>query len=199
MTGKIITISRQFGSGGRSVGKLVAEKLGINCYDSAIIDKIAKESGFSEEYIKNQSEDAVEAGWFAALAGRNYYGQSNQDLIWIAQCKVIEDLAKAGDCVIVGRCADYILKGKNDLLRVFIYADNDSRAKRIVEQYGETEENPYKRLKEKDRKRSAYYEIYTDQRFGDPSNYDICLNSGTVGIDMCADFIADMYRLQYQK
>lgn len=192
--GKIITISRQFGSGGRTVGKMTAEALGIPCYDSEILARLAADSGFAPDYIKEQTEGTQESGLFAALAGRNYFGQSNQDQIWVMQCRLIEELAAKGDCVIVGRCADYVLRDRFDLFRVFIYADDAIRAKRIVEQYGESDVNPQKRLRDKDRKRKAFYEIYTDQKFGDPVNYDACLNSGTLGIDACVDFITGMYR-----
>ena len=102
MTNKIITISRQFGSGGRTVGKLVAEKLGIPCYDSQIISEIAKKSGFAEEYIKENGEYMESTGFFASLGNVGYYGQSNQLTIWSEQCRIIKELAEKGDCVIVG-------------------------------------------------------------------------------------------------
>ena len=123
MTNKIITISRQFGSGGRTVGKLVAEKLGIPCYDSQIISEIAKKSGFAEEYIKENGEYMESSGFFASLGNVGYYGQSNQLTIWSEQCRIIKELAEKGNCVIVGRCADYVLKDADvSLLKTFIYA-----------------------------------------------------------------------------
>ncbi len=194
MTNKIITISRQFGSGGRTVGKLVAEKLGIPCYDSQIISEIAKKSGFAEEYIKENGEYMESSGFFASLGNVGYYGQSNQLMIWSEQCRIIKELAEKGNCVIVGRCADYVLKDADvSLLKTFIYADMDFRAKRIVEQYGESNINPEKRLKDKDKKRAAYYEIYTDQKFGNPLNYDLCLKSSSLSVERCADIIAEEY------
>lgn len=196
MTNKIITISRQFGSGGRSVGRMVADKLGLKCYDSEIIAHISEKSGFTEDYIKEKGEYMDDGGFFSALAGVDFYGNSNRLTIWSEQCRVIKQIAHEGPCVIVGRCADYVLKNEEDisLLKAFIYADMDYRADRIVTQYGESDVNPKKRLKDKDKRRAAYYEIYTDQKFGDPLNYDLCLNSSTLGIEQCVDMIAEVYQ-----
>lgn len=196
MTNKIITISRQFGSGGRSVGKLVAEKLGLKCFDKEIIAQIAQKSGFTEDYINEHGEYMDDGGFFASLGNLDFYGQSNRLTIWSEQCKIIKKIAEEGDCVIVGRCADYVLKDKENisLLKAFIYADMDYRAHRIVTQYGESEIKPKKRLKDKDKRRAAYYEIYTDQRFGDPLNYDMCLNSSSLGLERCAEIIAEEYK-----
>lgn len=191
---KIITISRQFGSGGRSVGRKVAETLGIPCYDAEIIQKIAEKSGYSKEYIEEQSE-SESGGLFGSFASADMYGYSGKLTIWTNQCRVIEELAAQGDCVIVGRCADYVLKNRGvDLLKVFIYADEKDRIHRIVHEYGETDVKPEKRLREKDKRRKAYYEVYTDQRFGDPLNYDLCLNTSSFGIDGCVDLIAGVYK-----
>ncbi|MGM9941915.1 MAG: AAA family ATPase [Bulleidia sp.] len=191
---KIITISRQFGSGGRSVGRKTAEKLGIPCYDAEIIQKIAEKSGYSKEYIEEQSESEA-GGLFGAFSSADIYGYSGKLTIWTNQCRIIEELAAQGDCVIVGRCADYVLKNGNaDLLRVFIYADEKDRVHRIVNEYGETDVKPEKRLREKDKRRKAYYEVYTDQKFGDPVNYDMCLNTSSFGIDGCVDLIAGVFK-----
>lgn len=196
MNEKIITISRQFGSGGRTVGRMVADELGLKCYDSEIIAHISQKSGFTEEYIKEKGEYMDDGGFFSALAGVDFYGNSNRLTIWTEQCRVIKQIAHDGPCVIVGRCADYVLKNEEDisLLKAFIYADMDYRADRIVTQYGESDVNPKKRLKDKDKRRAAYYEIYTDQKFGDPLNYDLCLNSSTLGIEQCVDMIVQAYK-----
>jgi cytidylate kinase len=194
MSRKIITISRQFGSGGHSVSEKVAEKLGLKRYGREIIEQIAKRSGFAEDYVNEQTESVSEGGFFSTMVNSDFYENSNRVTIWSEQCKVIRELADQGPCVFVGRCADYVLKQDYDLLRVFIYADMDYRADRIVRVYGESDVKPEKRLKEKDKRRAAYYEIYTDQKFGDPKNYDICLNSGKLGIDECADIIVDLYQ-----
>lgn len=194
MKNRIITISREFGSGGRTVGREVAEKLGIPCYDHELIEKIAEESGFTKEYIAERGEYAAHGSWLAsAFSDRDYNGHSNQDELWKVQRKVILELAQKGPCVIVGRCADYILKEKQDCLSVFIHSDLEKRAKRIVEQYGERSDTPQKRLKDKDKRRAAYYQFYTEQKWGAVQNYDITLNSGSLGIEKCVEILASLY------
>lgn len=163
-------------------------------YGREIIEQIAARSGFAEDYVNEQSESADAGGIFGAIASTDYYESSNRIAIWTEQCKVIREMADKGPCVFIGRCADYVLKQDYDLLRVFIYADMEYRADRIVRVYGQSDVKPEKRLKEKDKRRAAYYEIYTDQKFGDPKNYDLCLNSGRIGLEESAELIADLYR-----
>jgi cytidylate kinase len=192
MGNRIITISREFGSGGRTIGKQLANKLGIPCYDAELIEKIAKESGFTKEYVSERSEDA--GGWLInALSSRDYNGHSFQDDLWQAQRNVILELSCKESCVIVGRCSDYILRDNPDCLRVFIHADIESRAKRIVEQYGETQNNPKKRLRDKDKRRASYYQFYTDTKWGDVRNYHITLDSARLGIEKCVEILAALY------
>lgn len=193
MTNKIITISREFGSGGRTIGKKVAEKLAIKCYDAELIGEIAKESGFAEEYVEREAGNKP-SYWQGPFFDYNFPIQNNHDIIWNAQRKVILDLAKRESCVIVGRCSDYILRDKFDCLNVFIHADEEKRAERIVNVYGQREEAPKKRIKEKDKKRKAYHDYYTDIVWGDASYYDVCLDSGKLGIDKCVDAIIELYR-----
>lgn len=194
MKNRVITISRQFGSGGRTVGKKVAEQLGIPCYDHELIEKIAEESGFAKEYIAERGEYSSHGGWFAnAFSDRDFYGHSTQDDLWAIQRKVILKLAEEGPCVIVGRCADYILRDEADCLNVFIHASITKRAERIVEQYGEREVSPEKRLKDKDKRRASYYQFYTDQKWGAMQNYHIALDSGILGIEKCAEILAGLY------
>ena len=194
MGNKIITISREFGSGGRTIGKMVAEKLGIPCYDQEIIQKIAQESGYCEDFVAERSEHASLSNWFAsAFGGKDYYGNSIQDKLWVAQLKAIVEVANKGDCVIVGRCADFILKETSDCIRVFIHAEIKDKCKRIVEQYGESNETPERRLREKDKRRAAYYQLYTDQKWGDLKNYDIALNTSTLSFEQCAETIVNLY------
>ena len=191
---RIVTISREFGSGGRTIGKHLAEKLGIPCYDSELLDKIEEKSGLAKEYIAERGEYTPKGGWLAtAFADRSLNGLSVQDYLWTVQRKLIIELAEESSCVIVGRCADYILQDQQDLLKVFIHADMPSRAKRIVELYGERDETPEKRLRDKDRRRSAYYHFYTDMEWGKTQNYHIALDSGVLGIDRCVDIIASLY------
>ena len=199
MSRKIITISRQFGSGGRSVGEKTAELLNLEHYDRQIIEQISARSGFAEEYVNEQSESVNEGGFFSAMAGGDFYENSNRITIWAEQCRVLKEIADKGPCVIIGRCADYVLKQDYDLLRVFIYADMEYRKDRIVRVYGESDVKPEKRLRENDKRRAAHYENSTDKKFGDPSNYDLCLNSGKLGLDECAEIIADVYRKLTEK
>ena len=192
MKHRIITISREFGSGGRTIGRKTAEKLGIPCYDAELIQKIAEESGFNANYVKEESEYSSD-GLFAPFLSNRTHGLTNQDQIWKVQSQIILELASTQSCVIVGRCADYILKDDFDCLNVFIHADNDHRAERIVNEYGERELSPIQRLKEKDKRRAAYHRFYTDMKWGHSQNYDVCLNSGRLGIDKCVEILIDLY------
>ena len=188
---KIVTISREFGSGGRTIGRMTAEKLGVPCYDQELIDRIAEESGLLRAYVEENSEN-VSGGWLSFTAGRDFYGHSLQDDLIHAQTKVIREIADKGPCVFIGRCADYILDGREDVLKVFIHASMEKRAERIVNQYGERIEDPVQRLKEKDKKRKAYYQLYTDRKWGSLKNYHLTLDSGTLGLETCAEIIAQL-------
>ena len=192
MSNRVITISREFGSGGRTIGKLVAEKLGIPCYDAALIEKIAEQSGYSAEYIKQEVEYGT-GGWLSAVFADRSTGLTNQDKMFSIQSRIIEELANEGPCVIVGRCADFVLRDKADCLNVFIHASMEKRAERIVKEYGERAESPEKRLKEKDKRRAAYQRFYTDMKWGHAQNYHVCLDSGEFGIEKCAEIIAQLY------
>ncbi len=190
---KIITISREFGSGGRTIGRNVAEKLGIKFYDRELIEKIAEKSGFSKSFIEKQGEHSPSKSRFAySFVGRGVDGMSVNDYVFSVQRKVILDIAENESCVIVGRCADYILRDRDDVLNVFIHSDMDKRAERIVKLYGETDKSPEKRLKEQDKKRSINYRYCTDRVWGVAQNYHITLNSGAVGIDRCVDIIVGL-------
>lgn len=198
MSNRIITISREFGSGGRTIGKEVAAKLGIHCYDSELIEKIAQESGLAKEFIAEKGEYASHGGWLANAFsyGSSYNGTSVQDYLWKVQREIILELAEKESCVIVGRCADYILRDHDNCLKVFIHADSDKRAERIVKIYGETMAAPEKRLQDKDMKRKAYYHFYTNMEWGEIQNYHITLDSGVLGIDKCVDIITDLYQMR---
>ena len=194
MEKKIITISRQFGSGGRSIGRAVADKLGIPFYDKELVDQIAVESGFDPSYVAEHGEHAPGKSAFAyAFAPQGLpgvmHGLSAADFLWNIQCNVILQLADKGPCVIVGRNADYILKDRPDVLNIYIHADMDYRADRIVRLYGESEKAPASRLQEKDKRRKINYQHYTGRVWGKAENYDLCLNSGTLGEEACVDFI----------
>ena len=188
---RIITISREFGSGGRTIGKKVAENLGVPCYDSELLQKIAEESGFAKSYVRDAGEYAP-PGFLASVFSSRALGPTNEDRLWQLQYDLITDLAEKGPCVIVGRCADYILQGKAPCLRVFIHASMEFRANRIVKVYGGREASPEQRLRDKDKRRAAYHRFYTNMKWGYAQNYHICLDSGELGIDMCVKIITEL-------
>ncbi len=199
MSGIIITIGRELGSGGRTVGKIVAEKLGIRYFDYEIIDETAKKSGFSIDFVR-QSEQKVTNSLLYNLALGTSYGaypyNANEGVnletqLFIAQQKVIKEMAKGGSCVIVGRCADYILREYPHLLRVFVYADREFREKRAIEKYGFKPETAAKEIKRADKHRSAHYITFTEQRWGDRANYDLMVNSSSLGIEKSAELIIE--------
>ncbi len=185
---KIITVSRQFGSGGRTIAREVAKRLSIPCYDHELIDKVREDCGFTKEFIDENGENSS-TGLLTSMFGSSF----GRDIVWTSQCKVICRLAEEGACVIVGRCADYILRSKTELFKVFIHADAAKRAERIVSLYGERGEAPEKRIKEKDKRRASYYRYYTDLEWGLAKNYDLSLDSGKIGIEKCVDIIVDLY------
>ena len=192
MKNRIVTISRQFGSGGRTIGKTVAQQLGIPCYDAELIQAIAQKSGFSESYIRDAGEYTPGSFLSSTFSDRSF-GPTNEDQLWVIQYDIISKLAQEGSCVIVGRCADFILRDKADCLRVFIHADMDFRAERIVREYGEREATAQQRLRDKDKRRAAYYRFYTDMKWGDALNYSVTLNSGELGLERCAQIIQELY------
>lgn len=192
MKNRIITISREFGSGGRTIGKQAADKLGIPCYDAELIHKISQESGFTEGYVQEAGEYAP-GGFLSSAFADRLFGPTNGDYLWNIQYQIITELAEKGPCVIVGRCADYILQDKADCLKVFIHADMNYRAERIVKEYGEQEASPEQRLRDKDKRRAAYHRFYTNMKWGHAQNYHLCLDSGILGIDACVDTIVRLY------
>ena len=192
MKNRVITISREFGSGGRTIGKKVAEKLGIPCYDSELLQEMVKETGFAADYVKEAGEYAP-GGFLSAAFSNRMFGPTNEDILWEHQCKIITELAEKGPCVIVGRCADYILRDKADCLKVFIHADKAFREERIVKVYGEREQSPEERLRDKDKRRAAYHRFYTDMKWGHAQNYHLTLNSGALGLEKCVEIIAGLF------
>lgn len=189
----VITISREFGSGGRTIGRMVAERLGYTFYDEELVNEVAKRSGFCPEFVKERGEYATSRhSLLFSLATAQQASLdclSTMDKVYIEQTKVIEEIAAEGKCVIVGRCADYILRDRTDTLHIFVYGDEKEKARRIVERYGETSKSPEKRLHEKDQKRKVYYKSYTGRTWGQAENYDLCLNSSVLSLDTCTDLI----------
>lgn len=194
MSHKIITISREFGSGGKYIGERVAEKLGIPYYDSVIMERIAEETGFVKDFVAQVAEYAPSKSIFSyAFVGRNTAGESLEDYVQKVQRKIIIDLASKGPCVIVGRCADYILSDRHDCLNVFIRGNAEEKKKRLVEFHGVDPDDAEKVMKDTDKKRSINYKYYTGRTWGDYRNYTIMLNSTDIGIEKCIDIIADLY------
>ena len=199
MEKKIITISREFGSGGRTIGHKVADALGIPFYDKELVDQIALESGFAPKYVEGHGEHSPGKSFFSyAFAPQGVpgvmNGLSSADFLWNIQCNVILQLAEKGPCVIVGRNADYILKDRKDVLHAYIHADMPFRADRIVRLYGESEKSPEARLQEKDKRRRVNYQHYTGRTWGVAQNYDICLNSSALGVDACVDILLNIIK-----
>ena len=192
MAKRIITISREFGSGGRFIGEEVAKKLGIAYYDKNIIGQIAEKSGLSPEYIQENAELSPKKGLFAyAFSGRDITGKSVEDMVYEAQRNIILELAEKEPCVIIGRNADYILKDRDDVLNVFIHGDMPEKIKRITGLYNVKEKEAVKMMADTDKRRRTNYNFYTDQNRGKVSNYTLCLNSSQLGYDRCEMIIME--------
>ena len=185
----VITIAREYGSGGRYIGKLVAEKLGIKLYDKEFISKIAEDTGLSSEYIENNEQkrnvlDSLNNGYYAGL--------SNADELFVKESEMIKKIAGTESCVIVGRCADFILKDNKNVLKVFINSDINDKIKRATEIYGMDTEKAEKEIARINKLRSNHYKYYTENEWNDPSNYDICINSDAIGIENSVELICNL-------
>ena len=199
MAYKIVTISRQFGSGGRSIGKKVAEALGYDYYDKELVKQVSMATGFAPEYIEEKGEYAQSRSRLSYLfttvgTAGVMNGMSAADYLYTMQRKVILDIAEKGNCVIVGRCADYILREREDALHVFIHAPVPYRAERIVRLYGVSEQTPEKRLADKDGKRRINYEHFTGRTWGAADNYAISLNTEAIGEDNCVRLLTEIVK-----
>ena len=193
MKNRVITISREFGSGGRTIGKKVAEKLGIPCYDAEIIEKMAKETGFAPDYVKEAGEYAPGSFLSSAFSNR-MFGPTNEDILWEHQYKVITDLAAKGSCVIVGRCADYVLRDRPNLLRLFVMDDMDRRIRHVSQRDQITPAQAEQKIRKMEKMRAAYYNSRTDSRWGAAENYDLCLNISRIGRERALHIILDQVR-----
>ncbi len=196
MTKRIITISREFGSGGRFIGEEVAKKLGVAYYDKDIIGQIAEQSGLSPEYIRENAELSPKKGLFAyAFSGRDITGKSVEDMVYEAQRKVIREIAEKESCVIIGRNADFILRDRDDVLNVFIHGNMAEKVQRICKLYKVTEEDAAKMINDTDKRRRTNYNFYTEQKWGMAGNYTLSLNSSVLGYDMCQKIIMDCAKI----
>ncbi|MSS01117.1 AAA family ATPase [Floccifex porci] len=193
MSYSVVTITREFGSGGRTIAKKLAEELGYDYYDYELVQKIAQESGFAEGFIEEFGEE-VSTGGFFSFFGNNWGALNINDQLYFSERKVILELAEKGNCIIVGRCADYILKDRKDTLNVFIYADMEWKKDRIVNLYGETDVDIEKRILEKDKRRKAYYKYYTDRKWNRAANYHVSLESSELGIDTCVEILKSIVK-----
>ncbi len=194
---RIITISREFGSGGRSLGKQLAEKLGWKYYDKELVKQVAEKTGFDPAFVEEVGEHSATKSPLSYLFSTPgtpgvMKGMSAADFLWIMQRNVIVNLVKEGPCVIVGRCADYILRDRDDVLNVFVHAPIPYRAERIVRLYGESEIAPEQRLKDKDKRRSINYKHYTNQEWGMSQNYHLSLDTSVIPIEKCVEIIEDL-------
>ena len=185
----IITLSREYGSGGRYIGKLVAEKLGIKLYDKEFITEIAEETGLSEEYIKENEQKREN---LSILNNGYYFGLNNADELFIKESKLIKKVADEESCVIVGRCADYILRNREDVLKIFVYSDMENKIERATKFYGLNKESAKKEINRIDKLRANHYKYYTENDWRDSSNYDICINSDALGVERASEIICDI-------
>jgi len=196
----IITIGRQFGSGGRYIGKMLAEELKIPFYDKELIDIIAEKSGMSKQVIESVDEKANKFFYSLLFAGGadSMYDLSINDKIFMLQTEVIKKIADEGSCVIVGRCADYLLNEKYKLLKLFIYQDMAERKERAIKYYNISDEKAENHIMKIDKRRMAYYNYYTNLKWGHPENYDLCINS-KMGIENAVELIKKYIELYYDK
>ena len=187
----IITLSREYGSGGRYIGKLVAEKLGIKLYDKEFVAKLAEETGLSSEYIENNEQ---KRGALETLNNGYYSGLSNSDELFIKESELIKKVASENSCVIVGRCADFILKENKNAFKVFVYSNMENKIKRTTNIYGLDKNKAEKEINRINKLRANHYKYYTEKDWNNPENYDICINSDSLGVEKAADLICEMIK-----
>ena len=187
----IITIAREYGSGGRYIGKLVSEKLGIKLYDKEFIEEMAQSTGLSAEYIQENEQKRTMLDNF----NDGYYvGLNNSDELFIKESELIKELANKESCVIIGRCADFILKDKDNVIKIFINNSMDNKIKRATEFYGMNREKAKKEISRINKLRANHYKYYTENNWKDPSNYDICINSDAIGMENAVELICDVVK-----
>lgn len=194
MSINIITISREFGSGGRTIAKIIADKLGYAFYDKELIAEAADRTGLAESFVQ-EHEESRSGGFFSMqLSSGTFNGMTTEDYLWSMQRTIILELAEKGPCVIVGRCSNYILADREDAVHIFIHADPDARAERVITQYGVKTDNPLRKVAEEDKKRRKNYRYYTDQEWGAANHYTASFDSSVFGIEGTADLILNMVK-----
>ena len=195
----IITIGRQFGSGGREIGEMVADHFGIKCYDKELLSRAAKESGFCEEMIQNHDERPTNSFLYNLVMDTYSFGYNSSSFVdmpishkvFLAQFDTIKKIASEGPCVIVGRCADYALSDFDNVLNLFIYGDEDAKIRRIKERFDDVKSDDKARdmMNKKDKQRQSYYNYYSSKKWGRADSYDLCINSSKLGIEGTVKFI----------
>lgn len=188
-----VTVSHEYGSGGRIIGKKLAEELGFDFYDGELLSLVAKESGYTEEFVRQNDQKKTQSFLYHLYVGSQLLPAS--DMIFIAQAKAIKDLAQKGNCVIVGRCADYVLRGYENAVNLFIQAPFESRITRVRDEYGEKADNYPAYLRKKDKERVAYYNYFADDAWGKVQTYDLSVNSD-IGIDAAVKLAAEYIRIK---
>ena len=202
---RVITVGREYGSAGHDIGELIAKELGYTFYDKELVEIAARNSNIAPETVKHMDEKATSSLLYSlasgsystrGAAGPLYYEMPLNDKLFIAQSDVIKSVAKKGNCVIVGRCADYVLEEETDVqtCNVFIYAPQRYRINRVMDAFDITERKARERVQKTDKQRKTYYGYYTNRNWGDMANYDICINSQTTGIERGAKIIIDYIR-----
>ena len=187
----VITLGRQFGSGGREIGEMVAEYFGIKCYDKDLLTRAAKESGFCEEMIQNHDEKPTNSFLYNLVMDTYSFGYNSSSFVdmpishkvFLAQFDTIKKVADEGPCVIVGRCADYALADRKNVLHLFIYGDEETKIRFVMNKYNLTESKARDMIIKKDKQRQSYYNYYSSKRWGRADSYDLCINSGVLGFD----------------
>ena len=205
-TNLVITIGRQFGSGGRKLGRLLAEKLDIPYYDKELLAEAAKDSGICQEIFENHDEKPTRSLLFSLVTGVQMHGDPGSmymDMplnhrIFLAQFDAIRRIASEGPCVIVGRCADYVLRDKPNAVSVFVKADIRQRVERAVSLYGVDPARAEETVRKADKQRASYYNYYATATWGDVNNYDLCVDTGKLGIDGTVELIEQYLRLREQ-
>ena len=194
---KVITIGRQYGSGGREIGQKVAEYYGITFYDNELITRAAKESGFAEENFAKAEDRATNSLLYSLAMGINVYGNQDfgfnglslDDRIFLAQSDVIRKVADEGPCVIVGRCADYVLKERDNIVNLFVKASMKFRIDRVISEYGEAPDKAADIILKNDKRRANYYDYHVGEKWTNLNNYDMVIRSDFVGIDQTVECI----------
>jgi CMP/dCMP kinase len=201
---QVITIARQYGSGGHLIGEKLAKKFGVPFYDRELIALAAKESGMSEEVFERADERAANSLLYTLIMGNYSFlngvpmanGMPVNDRLFLLQSKIIKNVARSGPCVILGRCADHILGNRKHYFHVFVFADKDTREQRVIQDYGIKPELAPSKLNKEDKQRSEYYNFYTNKKWGDMQNYNMTVDSGIFGIDGTVELIAQAAELR---